>query len=91
MSDSVLSRRHLTDPLVARDLVRKHVNAIAQYAIAKAHLEDITKDIPKEQLAEMQAEERAWLADVVDMDKHDKLGNPYEIKVERGEAYHCTA
>ncbi|RDX46393.1 hypothetical protein OH76DRAFT_1356133 [Lentinus brumalis] len=66
------------------DLVRRHLNAVARYAVAKAHLADVSKDIPEAQLEEMQAEEKTWLADVVDMAKHDQLPNPYELKVDRG-------
>ena len=33
----------------------------------------------------MKAEERAFLADVINISKHKTLKNPYELKIERGE------
>ncbi len=65
---------------------KKHRNACEQLAIVQPRLDQLEATIDKAELAQWKAEEKRWLADVVDMKKHKKLQNPYELKIDRGTA-----
>ena len=55
-----------------------------QQPIAEAHFKKIEAKFSQEEIDDMRATEKRFLADVVDMSKHKTLKNPYELKIERG-------
>ncbi|KAI0741135.1 hypothetical protein C8Q76DRAFT_608959 [Earliella scabrosa] len=67
-----------------RDLCERHRNAMKQQPIAEAHFKKIEAKFSQEEIDDMRATEKRFLADVVDMSKHKTLKNPYELKIERG-------
>ncbi|RDX45950.1 hypothetical protein OH76DRAFT_1356862, partial [Lentinus brumalis] len=66
-----------------RELTRKYVRAEKQHAAAEAHLASVSAGMKPEDVEVMKAEEKAWLAAVVDMKNHKTLTNPYELSIER--------
>ena len=47
-------------------------------------LKKLEENFTVDEIVEMQAEEARWLVDVLDLEKHKKLHNPYEVKQEKG-------
>ena len=44
----------------------------------------LEENFTAEEILEMKKEEAQWLMDVLDLDKHKTLKNPYEVKKEKG-------
>ena len=70
----------------AQDLAKRLNNAEKQHAVVKEHFETFQKNNFTElEIEKMRAQQKVWLEDVIDMSKHDKLPNPYELSVSRSE------
>ena len=68
----------------ARDLTNRLKRAYVQCAVSEDHFSKTEEKLKKEEIALMKKEEQQFIADVVHIDRHKSLKNPYELKIERG-------
>ena len=47
-------------------------------------MKKLEENFTLDEIVEMRTEEARWLVDVLDLEKHKKLHNPYEVKQEKG-------
>lgn len=64
---------------------KRYKNATKQLDSVRAHYEGVCQNFSADELRAMEEEEKAWLRDVLDMQKHKDLPNIYEQKADRGE------
>ena len=70
--------------LTARTLADRYKKAIKQESSLRGTMAELEKNFTPAQVQDMKAEEAEWIVDVLDLAKHKKLHNPYEVRKEKG-------
>ena len=84
-------RQFWTDTSKAKSLKGKYERAVLHSKRTQDYIDQLEEEIKSSEvigpalLEEWKQFEEKWLEDVVQMDKHENLENPYEIKVENRE------
>ncbi|KAI0708129.1 hypothetical protein C8T65DRAFT_708633 [Cerioporus squamosus] len=69
---------------LARDLTKRYLQACTQSSEVEERVRKLEAGLDGAALAEWKKHEQKWLREVVDVKKHKKLDNPYELKMDRG-------